>query len=236
MFIAKYINANNILVQFKDQNQVVIKTKYCHFSKGAVGNPFDKTVCNNGYLGLGVFKSHNVNNVVTLEYDEWRHMLERCYNTKIQNKYPTYIGCTVCEEWHNFQNFAKWWRNNYYNVEGYRTELDKDILIKNNKYYSPETCCVVPSNINALFTKGNKQRGKYPIGVSYYKSTGKFVAHCCNGKRQIHLSYCNTPNEAFAIYKEYKEKTIKKIADKYKKGIPSKLYNALIRYQVEITD
>ena len=183
MIIVDYINANNILVQFLDKNKTIVKTKYCHFKKGKVGNPFDKTVCENGFLGVGNFKSHNINNVVTKEYEEWRHMLERCYNIKIQKKHPTYIGCTVCEEWLNFQKFAKWWTDNHYEIKNYRMELDKDILIKGNKIYSPETCCIVPSNINTLFTKANKSRGQYPIGVSYHIPTNKFVSNYNNNEK-----------------------------------------------------
>ena len=37
-------------------------------------------------------------------------------------------------------------------------------------------------------------------------------------------------------YKKYKEKLIKKIADEYKDEIPIKLYDAMYRYEVEITD
>ena len=44
-----------------------------------------------------------------------------------------YLDVTVCEEWHNFQNFAKWFYENYYEISGEKMRLDKDILIKGNK-------------------------------------------------------------------------------------------------------
>ena len=34
-------------------------------------------------------------------------MLERFHDSKYQEKRPTYIGCSVAEEWHNFQIFAE---------------------------------------------------------------------------------------------------------------------------------
>ena len=86
-------------------------------------------------------------------------MLRRCYDEKLHKKYPTYIDCKVCEEWLNFQNFAKWYYNNYYEIENEKICLDKDILHKGNKIYSPDNCVFVPNNINVLFVKSDKSRG-----------------------------------------------------------------------------
>ena len=118
--------------------------------------------------------------------------------------------------------------------------LDKDILVKNNKIYSPNTCVFVPTNINTLFTKSNKSRGKYPIGVFFHKDANKYEAHCSifyNGKSKLkHLGLYNTIDDAFKVYKESKEANIKQIADEYKDKIPDKLYEAMYKYEVEITD
>lgn len=59
---------------------------------------------------------------------------------------PTYEGCTVCDEWLYFSNFKKWFDENY--IEGF--QLDKDIIIRGNKVYSPQTCCFVPKEINII--------------------------------------------------------------------------------------
>lgn len=56
-----------------------------------------------------------------------------------------------------FSNFLKWFNGNY--IKGYA--LDKDILIKGNKVYSPETCCFVPYEINTLVT--NRKNGRNGI-------------------------------------------------------------------------
>jgi hypothetical protein len=76
-------------------------------------------------------------------------MMMRCYSLKWSSKFPTYKDCIVDERWHNFQIFGEWFEENY--VEGF--ELDKDILGKSSKIYSPETCCFVPQEINLMFTK-----------------------------------------------------------------------------------
>ena len=66
-------------------------------------------------------------------------MMERCYSEHRKEKAPTYIGCSVSPEWHNFQVFAVWFYENY--IDGY--ELDKDIKIKGNKVYCPDACMFV---------------------------------------------------------------------------------------------
>ena len=167
-------------------------------------------------------------------------MLTRCYDEKYQEKYPTYNGCTVCEEWLNFQNFAKWYDENSYEVNNEKMNLDKDILVKHNKIYSPDTCIFVPQAINKLFVKCDRSRGDSVIGTSLYK--GKYQVKCQvfnpeTGKsKNEYLGYYDTQEKAFEVYKYYKEKNIKEVADYYKDEIPDKLYNALYSYKVEITD
>lgn len=77
-------------------------------------------------------------------------MMNRCYGDKHKYSQYSYKGCTVCEEWHNYQNFAKWYEDNYYNCEE-ELELDKDIIIYGNKLYSPETCLFVPKLVNTSY-------------------------------------------------------------------------------------
>ena len=77
--------------------------------------------------GIGKYKPW-VNGVITTQYNAWRNMLMRCYDEKNFLKQPTYEDCTVCEEWHNFQNFAKWYDDNYYEVEGNSTQIYKPLL------------------------------------------------------------------------------------------------------------
>jgi hypothetical protein len=167
-------------------------------------------------------------------------MLKRCYDEKLHEKEPTYINCEVCEEWHNFQNFAKWYYENYYEVESERMHLDKDILVKHNKIYSSETCVFVPQTINSLFLKCDRSRGESVIGTS--PANGKYRADCSlinpqTGKsKKKYLGSYNTEIEGFEVYKYYKEKNIKEVADYYFGLIPKRLYDGMYSYEVEITD
>jgi len=230
MTIIKYSGRNNVLVKF--DNGYEIETRYSRFKSGEVENPYDKSTYSIGYLGEGIYNNNGIVKPYKKQYDTWHRMLQRCYDENYQDTRPTYIGCTVCEEWHNFQNFAKWYDENFYEIEDHRMELDKDILFKGNKVYSPETCVFVPNRINSLFIKSNAKRGDYPIGVSYDNKNNKYMA---SGKN-VYLGYYNTVKEAFNTYKEYKEKLIKQIANQYKNIIPQKLYDAMYSYEVEITD
>ena len=167
-------------------------------------------------------------------------MLKRCYSSKFQEKNPSYKGCYVCDNWLYYSNFKKWYDENYYEIDGKILQLDKDILVKGNKVYSPDTCVFVPKFINSLFTKCQNSRGELPIGVHYHKRDKKYVAQlsvCKNGKSTLKsLGYYNTPNEAFEAYKQAKESYIKDVADEYKDRIPVELYKAMYEYEVNIND
>ena len=193
-----------------------------------------------GYIGEGKYSRKTHLKI----YKCWQKMLQRCYDPYYINKFPTYIYCIVCEEWHNFQNFASWYEENYYECNDERMELDKDILVKNNKIYSPSTCIFVPQRINYLFTKRQNCRGDYPIGVTYNKESKRLKVQCNiykNGKAsKEHLGRypIDKPFQAFYVYKEFKENYIKQVADEYySKGfIPKKLYDAMYKYEIEIND
>lgn len=179
----------------------------------------------------------SIGGVHTHAYRVWNDMMNRCNAIKKKRKQETYAGCTVCVEWMNFQNFAEWYNKNYYEIDGCMMCLDKDILVKGNKVYSPETCCFVPQHINNLFVKGNAIRGNYPIGVGYHKNSKKFRAYIKMGTGKAkHIGYFNDVESAFKAYKEHKENYIKEIAEKYKGYLPNKVYCALLNYKVEITD
>lgn len=116
--------------------------------------------------------------------------------------------------------------------------LDKDILVKGNKIYSPETAIFVPERINELFSKRNKNNNhnkNLPVGVTLTKSN-KFRARCNRKNGSVHLGCFDSKEEAFEAYKQFKEDYIKEVADEYKDKIPKKLYEALYRIEVNIYD
>lgn len=233
--IVNYFGCANVYVEFEDGTRKM--TFMTQIMKGNVINPnnkqrkivndFRKNYYDVGYLGNGPF------NTKMQVYTVWKGMMDRCYNLKYQETItPTYKNCQVCEDWHNYQNFAKWY------VENKIDEwfLDKDILQKGNKLYAPEYCCFVPYEINNLFTKTNALRGNLPIGVSLNKQVGKYTACIHKFGKNYHLGLYSTIEEAFQVYKENKEEYIKYIADKWKERLKPEVYKAMYDYQVEITD
>ena len=240
MVIVNYNGCMDIDVYFPEFDWIFKHAKYNNFKKGEIKCPYERRFYNVGYLGEGKYKvSENGKN--TRVYDTWKAMLQRCYSEKEHERHPTYIGCEVYEGWHNFQNFAKWYKDNYYEVGNEKMCLDKDILFKGNKIYSPDTCIFVPETINKLFIKNDKNRGESVIGATLCKN-GKYQAQCNiinpeTGKsKQEYLGLYDSQEKAFQVYKYHKERNIKQIADYYKIHIPQKLYDAMYNYEVEIDD
>lgn len=239
MKIIEYIDSSNITVEFQDKYKYRIKTIYANFKSGSIRNPYYPSVYNVGIVGCKY--PTKIDGKHTKEYDTWVHILQRCYDEKKKENQPTYKNVVCCEEWLNFESFCDWlheqknfnkWKN------GKRWAIDKDILVKRNKMYSPETCTLVPQNVNCLFLKREAQRGKYPIGVSY-RSDG-FLASFHNPftNNREELGYYSTPEKAFVTYKTHKEDVIKQVAEtEYDNGnITEECYIAMMRYEVEIDD
>ena len=234
MKIIKYNGKRDIDVEFR--NGFISKhRKYDEFQSGSIKNLMAPSVLGIGYIGGTKYKA-SVNGKATKEYDKWRSMLCRCYSKNELKKYPTYEPCTVCTEWLNFQNFAEWMNNNYYEIPNEIMCLDKDILFKRNKLYSPDTCCIVPDNINILFTKSDAARGECPIGVSWHNERQCYISQMNRDGKLIHLGEFNNKIQAFEAYKIAKETEIKRQANKYKRYLPNHVYQALLAYKVEIYD
>ena len=239
MIIIRHKTNKDIDIYFPQYDWIFKGARYDHFKDGNVKCPYERRHCGIGYIGEGDYKRWE-NNKNTRVYNTWNSMLQRCYDEKLHEKRPTYKGCNASEEFHNFQNFGEWDSENYYEIEGETMCLDKDILVKGNKIYSPENCIYVPNTINLLFTKRQNDRGSSPIGTRFYN--GKYMANCSifnaeSGKlERKYLGCYNTSEEAFNVYKEFKENYIKEVADYYKGKIPQKLYDALINYEVNIND
>ena len=239
MRIIEYIDNRNIVVEFQDDYKIRVKTTYGNYKLGSVRNPYAPTVCGVGISGNKYLIVENKR--PTREYNAWLRMLNRCFDKNVQEKQPTYKDVSICNEWLLFDNFYEWLHSqpnfSKWN-ENKRWAVDKDIFIKRNKTYSPDTCCLVPQNVNCLFLKREAERGKYPIGVRH--TNDGYLAVCRNPflNRAVELGYYSTPEKAFEAYKVYKEDIIKQVAEvEYKAdNITKQCYEAMMNYEVEIDD
>ena len=229
--IILYENYGNVHVKFP--TGYTCKVSFGNLKRGVVKDPLSKTVLGVACIGIG---KHS-RSTSKLIYQIWFDMLKRCYSDRVKAVRNTYKACRVCDEWLNFQNFAEWCekQNNFENLE-----LDKDLLVRGNKVYSPETCCFVPREINATLTLRRNFRGGLPIGVSkfYVKSTGKtrYEGNISIDKRITSLGSYDSPQEAFQAYKEAKESRVKFLADKWISFITQECYNALYNWEINIDE
>lgn len=136
-------------------------------------------------------------------------MFSRCYSNKAVARNPTYTGCIVTDGWHRFSVFKSWMETQDWKGK----QLDKDLLVKDNKVYGPDTCVFISKGLNIFMTERLRSRGDYPIGVSYEPSTGKYKAQCHDpSKGQVYLGLYDTPNHANSVYRRFKYKVASQLA------------------------
>jgi hypothetical protein len=228
--IINYKSWTNIDVQFED-GTILYGKSYNSFKTGKIKNPMSPTLFGLGFIGVGEYKS-KLNGEHTKEYIAWINIFKRCYDEERRDENFSYKDCTVDERWHNFQNFAQWFEENYRRNQ----KIDKDILVKGNKVYSPETCRFVPIEINNLFTNRKRNRGEYPIGVTFCIKSGKYIAQIQKYSKTIYLGQFDNPEDAFLKYKIEKELWIKEVANQHRQNIDEDLLESMLNWSIDIYD
>ena len=178
-----------------------------------------------GFISSGAYKAR-IDGQKTKGYITWQNMLKRCYCSKLHQKQPTYIGCSVSDDWLDYQNFAEWFYNHEYSDLGY--QLDKDLLHAGNKIYSPEYCVFVPQELNKLLNDRKSARGDLPQGVYLDKHANRYKAQMRMYNKNVNLGRFKTPIEAYLVYKETKEEHVKVMANQWHNRIAQEVYKALI--------
>ena len=165
----------------------------------------------------------------TKAYLVWKSMLARCYSDYTRKANPAYVGCSVCEEWLVLSVFKKWFDENY--IPG--TQLDKDIIVRDNKVYSPDTCCFVPQEINKLFKGHTRTKSNLPHGI--VRQYRKFRATIRTNGVAHRMSFDNLA-DAVAFYELNRSQRILDVANRfYGEGkINERTFNAIVKYGMEI--
>lgn len=221
----------DIIIEHMDDHAHQSRVVSSQLRDGRIKNPYRPRIAGVGFLGSGPYKASE-NGRDTHAYTAWTKMLERVYCTKKQSKNKSYIGCLVAPEWHNFQEFCRWYEAQPFKGEGY--QLDKDILVPGNKQYGPAGSRFVPEPINKMLNTNVARRSSLPVGVT--KSGKKYsVKLSMSGAIKCIGSY-ESVEDAFSAYKSAREGYVRSMAEKYKDKMQKEIYDALMRYRVNAND
>lgn len=226
--VIDYKDAHNVVIIFDgyENNTKNVSTKA--LKDGSFRNNYRPTIQGLGYIGEGVY-SWSGDDYVKKAYQTFTGMFSRCYDPCTQSKQPAYIGCSVDPRWYNFQVFAKFYVENPFCGLGYH--LDKDLLIRGNKVYSPEACTLLPPEINSALASTPKSVSGLPLGVN--KIDNCYVARLNKtGQGREYLGYYKTAEGAHKVYVKAKEEYIHSLAEKWKGKIEDRAYQALLNWTV----
>lgn len=205
-----------------ETGEILENIPFYRIKKGTISDPNIPSVKGIGYMGVGKYTS-KINNIHQRNHIIWKGLISRCYGDRKDIVEKSYGDVTVCEEWHNFQNFAKWYEENYKQYMD-KWAIDKDILCPDCREYSPDTCVFVPTVINNFFNKEVKNAtGVIKLDRGYRASISK------NGKK-YQIGVYSTFEEAHEAYKEEKLKFVKEVADEYKGLVDPRVYEAMYNY------
>lgn len=218
--IVKYTNAEDVTVRFLNTGLVRSLIRATAIRGGKV---WDTTRCretnNKGILLCGVgFNDADYavrkNNKEGVEvwccpyYAKWKGMLMRCYNQHALKRKPSYIDCTVCEEWLTFSNFKDWMIGEDHQGK----HLDKDLLVEGNKVYSPSTCIFIGNRINTILnSKFDEDVGAYQ---KKHNTNNKYYSVCSNpfNIEENYIGVFDTKESANLAHKAKKVDYVKYLA------------------------
>lgn len=162
-------------------------------------------------------------------YSSWYHMLERSFDIQWKIKKPSYKDVHCCDSWLLFSQFLGWFSSNYY--PGY--VLDKDLIVRGNKVYSPETCMFIPVELNSFMLTRALDRGDFPLGVQ--KRGNKFIASISynDNKSSKQIGRFDYAMEAHRAWQIEKLELTRHLLDKYPKLPELKLL--IYRLEQDIT-
>lgn len=223
--IIAYKNSTDVDIEIIENKEIIKNLQYNNIKDGSVRPRYYKSVYGVGYLGESSI--YDEDGRIRLSYHKWSGMLGRCYSDK--NK--AYKNVSVCEEWHNYSNFKKWFDKNYYKIHNEQMDIDKDILSENSKIYSPETCLIIPHYLNVLILDNKQSESKYGTGVS--KKGNKYISRLSKNGVRVCIGSYNSSSEAKQSYIKAKLEYIEEVLELYKDKLPENVYNSLLNYKIQ---
>lgn len=143
-------------------------------------------------------------------YCAWVGMLKRCYSKKYKQEHLSYVDVVCTEDWFYASKFKSWMQEQDW--EG--KQLDKDIIVPNNKLYSPSTCAFVSSVTNSYILDSKSSRGEWLLGVYWNKANRKFTAQCRNPftKKNEYLGLFDKETETHEAWRKRKHELAQLVA------------------------
>lgn len=232
--VLNYEHSERVSIQFEATGGVNVTDLY-RIRSGSVVDPLAKTNFGAGYIGYG-YDNKCEDSKKLLK--TWSGVVQRCFDPLWKERHKCYEHTTCSEDFLCASDFIVWGKSQvgYNDVDqfGKPFALDKDILVKGNALYSPYTCVFVPRDINNLILSNRKVRGNLPLGVT--TKGDKFRARVSINKKETALGVFDTVEDAFQAYKEAKEFHIKDVTEMWKDHIDPRVYEALMKWSVEIND
>lgn len=189
-----------------------------------------------GYNPGGKYKTR-VDGSDTRTYKLWSRMIERAYSTEYHKKQPTYKDVTVDERWHNYQVFAEDIEQVFgYNMidgNGKVYQLDKDILVKDNKVYSKETVCFIPSALNKFTINKRETKDGLPTGISIVNNTSKYTVQIAINGKQKNLGLFTNVSLARAVYVDARNQYARELAERYEGKVDPRVIDILNNWNEE---
>lgn len=133
-------------------------------------------------------------------------MVRRTHSSSFKEQKLSYKDCEICEEWKYFSKFKAWMETQDW--EG--KELDKDLIVRGNKLYSPETCAFIDRKINTFIVESLNKTNGLPIGVMHYRD--RYKALLKENNKSIYLGIYDKVEDAYEAWLSYKLKQAKELA------------------------
>ena len=192
-----YYGGNKSVIEFKSTHNLAM-IQYRYFLACDNVDCLEPSV-----YGVGILGVRSATTKYKAFYEIWLGLLSRtCYHRV--DCLPTYKDCTIDKSWLYLPNFINWYVSQInYNttileilkLEKSEFQVDKDILNKGNKLYSPEFCTLVPATINKALSYSYSKESNLPICICHSTHHyGYQVAVNYNGNRITHNISHNKAN------------------------------------------
>ncbi len=202
---------NDYLVKFSKSPIFTAQPK--EIKSGGVKDRNLPSVAGVGYMSYGKYVA-KINRKNTPAYEVWRGILRRCYDTSAKNWYNYGgVGITVHHDWHNFQNFAKWYYHNKKLLsvkENTKFDVDKDL--KGGRTYSEDNCTLLPYKLNNFIQVQDSMAGD--VGYRKNVKSGITTTISLLGK-QIYIDAFKDQKDANEYYRIAKSYVTHLVCDVY---------------------